>query len=1238
MFNAIHAADMDHAQEDMQRQRVKKYMQKAKEEARTGNLTESLQHLQVAYRISPTEKIESKIHALEEAIKVNEAEVEGDEFVNVLDSGFQLFHELHSKLYPYQCEGIVWLYTRYCEQRSGCILADDMGLGKTIQVVSFLSGMYDADKVQSVLIVVPTTLISNWKREFQIWAAGIRVKEFHGTSKTERLRNLMRVQRIGGVILTSYSLLVHNWHQVATYNGKDFVWDVMILDEGHKIKNSSSQTAKAVRAIPSKFRIALTGTPIQNNLQEMWALVDFVCQGSLLGTRKTFKMEYDDPISRARQKDATVGEKALGMHMSENLQALMKPYFLRRTKAEVQLKATQVPKVGEPEENGHEGSSQADGAALCHQRSQVLMPSLMRKNDLIIWVYLSDIQKQIYTSFVELDQIKELLATRRSPLSELNVLKKLCDHPRLLSARACNSLGLDDDLHTGVVDDKIQGSAFDISHVSDESLLQESGKLVFLFGLLKQLRHEGHKTLIFSQSCKMLDIIQRILKNAHFKVIRVDGTIRKLGERDKLIHAFQNDSRYEVFLLTIQVGGVGLTLTAANRVVIFDPSWNPAIDAQAIDRAYRIGQAQNVVIYRLITCGTVEEKIYRRQVFKESIIRQSTGDEKNPMRYFTQQDLRELFVLDDTHVSQTQQQLQKLHGTGRKTDLDLDEHIAFLHSLDMFGISDHDLMHTGVIEDEDSSGTEYIKERVRKAEERILAESEVQSHVRAQIFAGTEPPVKPNGRQKSVPRSPKKSTNHARPTINTDDVSIVTDSPTNSNEDLNNVTQEMLDLSIDKKDDEEMNVVRLSRDGFTSELSLPSNTTGDDDLCFVTDRREHDDDVLIVSDDSMHLNEDLNQTTQEFLNLSLDTNNDNEEMNIAKLSAEEFTIEFSPSKTMEEDSSMKKTFVDQVTSHNASGCLQLVKDNSNGHELLIQCRSSPAANPAQEFSKLEDSSCIVDAFGSRIDSWSITTEQSIVMEENNLNRLATSFLDLSEDQEKITSSAHTQGDDTLMKKMIVEQMISHNASVKLDNDDSNSHEYAVLGPSSPAATPPQELSKLKDSPCTVDVFDIPIDLQSPTTEQLTAREKNPFALLAKSFLDLSEKQERSSPSPKRLGLTRTCKSDFHDIPRDIVYASSPTPVDLFDAKSLRSPIFQLSPSPSQRSFANDRGRISEPSKWRDSKRFSQGVLNNSEADNLSCSPSMPFHLVLEESSKEASHLVLEKSSEEASMDEFQGNV
>ncbi|KAF3851573.1 hypothetical protein F7725_013345 [Dissostichus mawsoni] len=180
---------------------------------------------------------------------------------------------------------------------------------------------------------------------------------------------------------------------------------------------------------------------------------------------------------------------------------------------------------------------------------------------------------------------------------------KLCDHPRLLSAAAIAKLGLEESSAQGQQNDNMETGTCTIANIPDETLISESGKLVFLFALLQRLREEGHRTLVFAHYRKVLDIIERILGNRGFKV-----------------------------------GGVGITLTAANRVVIYDPSWNPATDAQAVDRAYRIGQNENVVVYRLITCGTVEEKIYRRQVFKDSLIRQNTGDKKNPFRYFSKQD------------------------------------------------------------------------------------------------------------------------------------------------------------------------------------------------------------------------------------------------------------------------------------------------------------------------------------------------------------------------------------------------------------------------------------------------------------------------------------------------------------------------------------------------------------------------------------------------------------------------
>ncbi|XP_004685632.2 PREDICTED: DNA excision repair protein ERCC-6-like [Condylura cristata] len=693
-----------------------RYVKEAKEATKNGYLEEALKLFNLAKNIFPNEKVMSRIQKIQEAL-AELAENGDDEFTDVCNSGLLLYRELHNQLFEHQKEGVAFLYSLYKDGRKGGILADDMGLGKTVQIIAFLSGMFDALLVKHVLLIMPTNLISTWVKEFVKWTPGMRVKAFHGPSKDERTRNLSRIQQRSGVIITTYQMLINNWQQLSSLNGQEFVWDYVILDEAHKIKTSSTKSAICARAIPASNRILLTGTPVQNNLQELWSLFDFACQGSLLGTLKTFRMEYENPITRAREKDATPGEKALGFKISENLMAIIKPYFLRRTKEEVQKKKLSNSEVRLSENN-------PDVDATCE------MLSLSRKNDLIIWIRLVPLQEEIYRKFVSLDHIKELLMETRSPLAELGVLKKLCDHPRLLSARACRLLNLG--AITFSVQDENEDDSSDGGHIdqlTDDTLMKESGKMIFLMDLLKRLRDEGHQTLVFSQSRQILNIIERLLMNRCFKILRIDGTVTHLTEREKRINLFQQNKDYSVFLLTTQVGGVGLTLTAATRVVIFDPSWNPATDAQAVDRVYRIGQKENVVVYRLITCGTVEEKIYRRQVFKDSLIRQSTGDKKNPFRYFSKQELRELFTIEDFQNSATQLQLQSLHAAQRRSDKKLDEHIAYLHSLGIAGISDHDLMYTrdlsvkeelDVVED-----SYYIQQRVQKAQ--FLVESESQN-------------------------------------------------------------------------------------------------------------------------------------------------------------------------------------------------------------------------------------------------------------------------------------------------------------------------------------------------------------------------------------------------------------------------------------------------------------------------------------------------------------------------------
>ncbi|OBS58186.1 hypothetical protein A6R68_10701 [Neotoma lepida] len=609
--------------------------------SKNGDLEEALKLFNLAKDIFPTKKVISRIQKLQEALEQLAEEDDDDEFTDVCNSGLLLYRELYEKLFEHQKEGIAFLYSLYKDGRKGGILADDMGLGKTIQIIAFLSGMFDASLVNHVLLIMPTNLINTWVKEFAKWTPGMRVKTFHGSSKGERTRSLTRIQQRNGVIITTYQMLINNWQQLASCNGQAFVWDYVILDEAHKIKSAST----------------------------------------------------------------------------------------KRTKEEVHTKKADNPEARLSEKNpGVE--------AICE------MPSLTRKNDFIVWIRLVPLQEEIYRKFVSLDHIKELLMETRSPLAELGVLKKLCDHPRLLSARACHLLNLGTATFSAQ-DENEQEDASDvdsIDHLTDNALMQESGKMIFLMALLERLQDEGHQTLVFSQSRQILNIIERLLKNKHFKTLRIDGTITHLWEREKRIQLFQQNKEYSVFLLTTQVGGVGLTLTAATRVVIFDPSWNPATDAQAVDRVYRIGQKENVVVYRLITCGTVEEKIYRRQVFKDSLIRQTTGDKKNPFRYFSKQELRELFTVGDLQNSATQMQLQSLHAAQRRSDEKLDEHIAYLHSLGIAGISDHDLMFTrelcvkeelAMLED-----SLYIQQRVQKAQ--FLVESESQNTMERQRTGNEE--------------------------------------------------------------------------------------------------------------------------------------------------------------------------------------------------------------------------------------------------------------------------------------------------------------------------------------------------------------------------------------------------------------------------------------------------------------------------------------------------------------------
>eukprot|EP00043_Microstomoeca_roanoka_P016274 m.165531 g.165531 ORF g.165531 m.165531 type:complete len:1124 (+) comp16425_c0_seq6:464-3835(+) len=631
-----------------------------------------------------------------------------------------------------------------------------MGLGKTVQISAFLDGMFASELIHTALIVMPLSVMANWKKELNFWAPDINVQMFHGTSKVTRNKALRSVIEDGGICLTTYGMTLSC---TKDFNQNDHVWDYVILDEGHKIRNHTSQSAKAIREIETDNRVILSGTPIQNKLAELWALFDFVCFGTLLGTRRTFTSEFENKIVRGSDRNASNYEKLEAKHLAEKLRELIQPHFLRREKKtefdnkpskktanESSVLAVQQIDMRAPDSSAEDTWQAADGV---HKSTQ-----LPRKDDLVVWVYLSKLQEKIYRHFLESERVSEILCSTKSPLAALTVMKKLCDHPRLLrnqqqyhvalglrekeegSSDGSDNEGGDEDDHSqgrDTYDAQIHESGLDadIMHaiftpkMSGAELLNQSGKLRFCIQLLRQLKVEKHRVLIFSQSLKMLDMIATVLRENSLTFSRLDGSVGDVDGRQRLIDTFNGDDSIFCMLLTTQVGGVGLTLTGADRVIIFDPSWNPSVDAQAVDRAYRIGQTRRVVVYRLVTCGTIEEKIYRKQVFKDGLSRVATS-EQNPYRYFSRDELVALFKLEDTSKSCTMEQLEQLHGKQTTYDEELLDHLEQLACEDLYGTSNHALLFSKASMDDaaDHSETANAKNHAENIGARLRSECE----------------------------------------------------------------------------------------------------------------------------------------------------------------------------------------------------------------------------------------------------------------------------------------------------------------------------------------------------------------------------------------------------------------------------------------------------------------------------------------------------------------------------------
>jgi SNF2 family DNA or RNA helicase len=607
-------------------------------------------------------------------------------------SVFEMDGDIFNKLYGYQRDGVQWLITRHASKEfQGGILADDMGLGKTIQICAYMNGAVQSDLAYRFLIVAPVSVVHNWSKEIAKWAPNIRhVIIFHKVTSENTRSKVMNVftsakaKNDGLVMITTYGT-IRSQSQLFTESFSSEFIDCIILDEGHSIKNSNAKVSQVLQGLKSKSKFILTGTPIMNKLSEMWSLFDWIFDGELLGSKSEFKSTYEHPIVKSTKRDASASCKIHGNELSVQLRQLIQPYFLRREK-DIVLKTNK------------DMSSDA-GTVKQSVRAQI-----SQKNDLVLWICMTQEQEEVYREFVGSSEVKAVLNKCENALGALSTLKSICDHHVICPK--CTKFGAIPDMKIGdggnYTEDQIKRMRQEhedrciqqrINKLPIKTLIKESGKMKVIKELLLQHKQNGDRTLIFSQYKRMLNVIERLLKeDLKFKYERIDGQVTDAKERTRRVDNFNSDPSITAFLLTTGCGSVGLTLTGANRVILVDPSWNPAVDGQAVDRVYRIGQTRNVVVYRLINCSSIEEKIYRKQIFKFNLSKTAIEKENN-YRYFSDDELQQLFILGNTKTSDTQQLLYNLHHSDRNTYEALEDHIEWITNLDdVFGISHHDML------------------------------------------------------------------------------------------------------------------------------------------------------------------------------------------------------------------------------------------------------------------------------------------------------------------------------------------------------------------------------------------------------------------------------------------------------------------------------------------------------------------------------------------------------------------
>jgi len=435
---------------------------------------------------------------------------------------------LHATLRDYQLRGLAWLDLMTSLGLGGC-LADDMGLGKTVTLIAL--HLHRAHAAPT-LVVCPASLLGNWQHEIERFAPDVPVRRFHGTD-----RSLEGVAETGGFVLTTYGTMRSAAAELAEVR-----WGLVVADEAQHVKNPRSATAAALRTLSAPARVALTGTPVENNLSELWAILDWTTPG-LLGPLTTFRSRHARAVEGGEDQEAT-----------ERLARLVRPFLLRRRKAD-----------------------------------RGIVPELPPKTETDHPVALAREQAGLYAAVVRetLAQIEaaEGIARRGLVMKLLTALKQICNHPAQYLREAAAGPG----------------------RAGQVVLANRSGKLELLDELLDTILAEGSAVLVFTQYVAMARIVERHLEERGIPVQLLHGGT-PVARREEMVRRFQ-DGRAPVFLLSLKAAGTGLNLTRASHVIHYDRWWNPAVEEQATDRAYRIGQTQPVQVHRLITEGTVEERI-----------------------------------------------------------------------------------------------------------------------------------------------------------------------------------------------------------------------------------------------------------------------------------------------------------------------------------------------------------------------------------------------------------------------------------------------------------------------------------------------------------------------------------------------------------------------------------------------------------------------------------------------------